>query len=371
MYRIAIQPDEISLPRGRGMQSFSKRWVARLREAGHEPVLVDANRPDFFEQVKGCDGFMWTIVQSAKIRPFGRRVLAALEHATDVPVFPSWETIWHFDDKIAQYYLLQAAGLPQPKTWVLWHRQDALDFCRTAAYPLVIKLASGIMSKNVQMLHDFDEAEYWINRMFGEGLVELEKPKVGGLSGVRRRARDALRLLARGYAPAPPERSEVQRGYVLIQEFLPGNEFDHRVTVVGNRAFAFRRLNRPGDFRASGSGRIEWDPKQIDPAMIRLAFTTQRKLGSQSLAMDGMYRDGRPVIIEISYIFDSWAVNACPGHWELRGEPEDGELEWVEGPMWPEDAMLDDFLELVRSRKEGAWSRPPRPHPEQELAASR
>ena len=354
MYRIAIQPDEVSLPRGRGKQSFSKRWVERLRQLGHEPVLVDANKNDFFERVATCDGFMWTILQATYSRHFGRRVLSALEHATSIPVFPSWQTIWHFDDKIAQYYLLRAAGFPTPRTWVFWYRHEAVEFCRTAKYPLVLKLASGIMSRNVEMIHDVAEAEYWINRMFGEGLVTLEKPKLGGLGGARKRVRDALRLLVKGLPPYPAPYSEIQRGYVMFQEFLPGNEFDHRVTVVGNRAFAFRRLNRPNDFRASGSGRIEWDPSKIDPAMVRLAFTAQSALEGQSFAMDGIYRDGKPVIVEISYIYDSWAVEACPGHWELRGEPEDGQLEWVEGRMWPEDAILDDFLALIDRRQRWA-----------------
>ena len=38
--------------------------------------------------------------------------MAALEHGMGIPVFPTWKTIWHFDDKIGQYYLLRAAGIP-------------------------------------------------------------------------------------------------------------------------------------------------------------------------------------------------------------------------------------------------------------------
>ena len=351
MYRIAIQPDHISLPRGRS-QSFSDRWIERLKELGHEPVVVDANKPEFFDRVADCDGFMWTILQSVDSRHFGRRVLAALEHGMGIPVFPSWETIWHFDDKIGQDFLLRAANIPAPKTWVFWYRRDALEFCRTATYPMVLKLAAGIMSRNVTLLRDFAEAEYWINRMFGAGVVTLEKPTLGGVSGVGRRVHDAVRLLAKGLPPHASPFAEIQRSYFLVQEFLAGNEFDSRITVVGNRAFGFRRHNRPGDFRASGSGRIDWDQTKIDPAMVRLAFGAQRKLGAQSLAIDGMYRNGQPVIGEISYIYEGWAVAACPGHWELHGEPEDGRLEWVEGSVRPDDAILDDFLALIASRRQ-------------------
>lgn len=359
MYRIAIQPDEVSLPRGK-RQSFSERWVETLRRQGHEARLVDANRPEFFDEVRACDGFMWTILQAVNSRHFGRRVLAALEHGMHIPVFPSWETIWHFDDKIGQYYLLRAADIPTPPTWVFWYRGDAVDFCRTARYPVVIKLASGIMSRNVQMLHNFEEAEYWINRMFGAGLVGLEKPEVHGLQDVRDRARSAVRFLVKGLTPSPASAfAEIQRSYVLLQEFLPDNAFDTRVTVIGNRAFAFRRHNRPGDFRASGSGRIDWDYTKVDPQMVRLAFAAQRKLSSQSLAIDGLYRDGKPVIGEISYIYESWAVAECAGHWELDGGDADGgELRWVEGHVWPEDAILEDFLATVDAHRRGKTESP-------------
>lgn len=50
-----------------------------------------------------------------------------------------------------------------------------------------------------------------------------------------------------------------EKKYILFQEYLPDNEFDTRVTVIGNRAFAFRRFNRKKDFKASGSGEIDYD----------------------------------------------------------------------------------------------------------------
>ena len=37
---------------------------------------------------------------------------------------------------------------------------------------------------------------------------------------------------------------QIDKNYIYFQEFIPGNEFDTRVTVIGDRAFAFRRMNR-------------------------------------------------------------------------------------------------------------------------------
>lgn len=350
MYRIAIQPENALLSSGRH-QSFSDRWVELLRQAGHEPRLVDADKPEFFEQLEGCDGFMWWYAHLPYPRHFARRIVSAVEHGKGIPVFPTWQTTWHFDDKIGQYYLLRAAGLPTPRTRVFWFRREAVEFCRAAGYPLVLKLAGGITSENVKLLKSFDEAEYWIGRMFDTGLVSLQRPALGGLRGARTRLKDSLRLLVKGVAPDPGRRSDLHRGYLLVQEFLPGNEFDTRITVIGNRAFGFRRFNRPDDFRASGSGRIDFDHTKVDLEIVRLAFQAQRKLRSQSLAIDGMYRGGERVIVEISYYYEGWALAACPGHWELRGDPVDGRLEWVEGAVRPDDAILEDFLALLDGRR--------------------
>ena len=354
MYRIAIQPEKQKLTSGR-YQAFSDDWVESLTRAGHEPVLVDAGKPDFFERVRACDGFMWWFAHLPYPRNFARRIIQALQHGMGIPLFPNWETIWHFDDKISQNFLLQAADIPTARTWVFWFRNDAIEFCRTAQYPLVIKLAGGITSENVRLLHDFAEAEYWIDRLFGAGTVALEKPTLDGINGARKRVKDGLRLMVKGLDPSPSRRNDLHRDYLMVQEFLPDNGHDTRITVIGNRAFGFRRFNRPDDFRASGSGRIDWDQSEIDLEFVRLAFRAARKLNSQSLAVDGLYRPGRQhVLVEISYYYEGWALHECPGHWEMRGDPESGQLEWVEGKVRPQDAILDDFLALVDSKHETA-----------------
>jgi hypothetical protein len=200
----------------------------------------------------------------------------------------------------------------------------------------VIKLWSGAASTNVRLVRSYQEAAGWIDRLFTRGVLNL----AGGtfqywkLSPGRLRA--AAHLLFHG-SPPGPQAWEVHRNYVLFQEFLEENSFDTRVTIIGNRAFAYRRFNRENDFRASGSGRIDNDPGQIDPAFVRLAFEVARKLRAQSCAMDGLWRGREPVVGEVSYTYVSRFVHDCPGHW-------DSELKWHEGKMWPEEAHVADFL---------------------------
>jgi glutathione synthase/RimK-type ligase-like ATP-grasp enzyme len=346
---LAIQPDHTLLTSGR-YQSFSIRWAEQIQRAGHRVREVDVLRPGLREQLLGCDGFMWWFPHMTFPRNCAKRVIAAVDHVMGMHTFPDLRTIWHFDDKIAQYYVLSAAAMPMPRTWTFWREEEALEFCRTASYPLVIKLSGGIVSENVRLLKSYREAAHWIQRLFRGGVVTLHDPNRSTVGKAYQRVRSAARMLIRGTGESFPRRFELQRDYLLVQEFLPGNGFDTRITVIGNRAFGFRRFNRPDDFRASGSGRIDWNPAAIDHDSVRLAFTAAQQLRTQSLAVDVLRREGKPVLTEISYYYEAWAVQACPGHWVLQGDAISAELQWVDGEMRPEDAILEDFLECLEVR---------------------
>src|SRR5690625_3021554 len=61
-----------------------------------------------------------------------RKILFALEHA-GVQVFPDFRTAWHFDDKVAQKYLLEAIGAPLVPSYVFYDKEQALTWVRATA----------------------------------------------------------------------------------------------------------------------------------------------------------------------------------------------------------------------------------------------
>jgi glutathione synthase/RimK-type ligase-like ATP-grasp enzyme len=318
-------------------QSFSARWRELALAKGFDVKALDARSRSFFQDVASCDAFMWRFGYSPLELQLGKRVVETIEQALKIPVYPSSHTAWHFEDKISQQYLLASAGLPIPTGNVFWSRKEALKYAECASYPFVAKLATGMRSRNVVLVRTEREAKNLIDRLFGPGMDSI-RPSSSRLGRLAGRKRLALKLLL----GRPLPRSH-QMGYFFAQEFLPGNTHDTRVTVIGNRAFAFRRFNRPGDFRASGSGRIDWDPTKIDVRTVKMAFDVAARLGTQSTAIDFLSKDGAPVILEISYTFGSWAVRDCPGHWLGPSSPEQPSLEWVVGSMRPEDAIFEDF----------------------------
>lgn len=339
---IAIQPDHQKLENPES-NSSSWHWSRLAAQYGYDVRLVDVRNDDIMEQLKDCHAFMWRHRHIYEDHIIARRLMPAIESGLGIPVYPDHPTAWHFDEKIAQKYLLEALGLPAPRTHLFWNRKSAEKFAGTATYPLVAKLTGGASAANVMLLKNVDEALNYIRRMFTSGAFSLNDDWGMETLSLGQRLRAARKLLTRGVHATHRKAPSLQTGYVLLQEFLPDNAFDTRVNIIGNRAFAFRRFNRPDDFRASGSGNMSLDPQAIDPAMLRLAFRVSLAVGMQCLAMDGLYRNGQPVIGEIGYTFISSTVHECPGHWELCGSPEDGTLNWVEGQMWPEEAQFADF----------------------------
>ncbi|MGH8232861.1 MAG: ATP-grasp domain-containing protein [Rhodanobacteraceae bacterium] len=345
--KIAIQADEV-VHRNGERQSYSRRWVELAAQQGITAVTVDAFAQDAIAQISACDAFMWRYDPAAHPRLYAKRLLYAIEEGLGMPVFPSLKSSWHFEDKIGQYYFLSAAGIPTPVTQIFWSRQQAERFCDSAEYPFVLKLAAGYQASNVRLVHDRDEALFYVDELFGHGVIGLGYRPASRPRLLLRRLR-AVSEIARGLNPfGPTAQAELEYGYFFAQEFLPGNDFDVRVTITGDRAFGFRRFNRPGDFRASGSGRIDWDPAQIGEAPVRFAYRVARQLGAQTVALDILRRSSEFVIVELTLAYASWAVRDCPGHWILKGEPGMGELEWVEGRMHPEDAIFSDFVAEVR-----------------------
>lgn len=325
--------------------SYSDRWIPRCEQSGIPFRRVDCLSTDIVSQCHGLEGVLWHWLHCDPCSQLvARQVIASLE-SMGLRVFPSIKTCWHYDDKVAQKYLLEAVGAPLIPTWVFTSESEATRWIERASWPKVFKLRSGAGSTNVRLVRSSAEASALCRQAFGEGFPAVSgyatdlRTRIGRTRGMGdflaklSRAPSSVRNARRARRQLPRE-----RGYIYFQEFLPGNDSDIRVTVIGDRAFGFTRGNRPGDFRASGSGRLVYDPEGIDPRCIEIGFRVADALGSQSVAFDFLLGESQePMIGEISYSFVSSAVHACGGYWDRQGV-------WHPEHVWPEDAILDDFL---------------------------
>lgn len=324
--------------------SFSDRWIKYCEKEKIEYKVVNAFDSNIIEQLKGYDIFMWHHHHAQyKDVLTAKRILFALEHA-GIKVFPDFRTGWHFDDKVAQKYLLEAIKAPLVPSYVFYDKQQALDWAKQTTYPKVFKLKGGAGASNVKLVRNYSQAKVLINRAFGRGFAQFDR-----LGYFKERfnkfksGKDTFIGVLKGFArifitPKFSKQQPPEKGYIYFQDFIPKNNCDIRVIIIGNKAFAIKRMVRENDFRASGSGNISYDPVQIRKIFIELAFKVNSKIGSSSIAFDFIVdEDGNPLIVEISYGYATKAYDRCPGYW-------DSDLKWHEGKFNPQEWIIESLI---------------------------
>ncbi|AHW60969.1 RimK-like ATP-grasp domain-containing protein [Draconibacterium orientale] len=330
--------------------SFSDIWIEHCIENGIHYKEVNCYNSNIISELKDCDGLMWHWdLTDYKSNLMARQLTQSLERI-NIKVFPDVDTSWHYDDKVGQKYLLEAIGVPLINTYVFFSKKDADNWLSRTTFPKVFKLRNGAGSSNVRLVKDKPEAERMINIAFGQGFSQTNPfARLKERIWMFRRDKNltsAQRLLtgvARIFVKNEIEKySQKEKGYIYFQDFIPQNEFDIRLVIVGTRCFGLRRFCRKGDFRASGSGLKDYDYTKIDTECIRIAFESAQKLNAQSVAFDFISHQGEYKIIELSYAFTS---HQFPGFWDQN-------LNWHKGSVSPQKFMIEDFVNsLVKVHK--------------------
>ena len=225
---IAIQTDDLPGPEATP-RCISPAMGRDNQGGGHEVRWVDVYRPDILQQLRGCSGFMWRHAHVAEMRQIARRLLPVIERDLRLAVYPDQRTCWHYDDKIIQGYLFEANGIPSPKTWVWYDRDQAIDWCnRVAEYPIVAKLWAGAGSVNVKLLGAADQAGRYVKQLFDRGVyareAELHRWGCDPVEAVACQCRCATRPGTVINLPDPYW--DVHHRYALFQQWLPGNDYD-------------------------------------------------------------------------------------------------------------------------------------------------
>lgn len=324
--------------------SFSSDWIAYCENNRIDYKIVNCYDNDIIHQVEDCGALMWHFSQShPKDILFAKQLMFALE-AAGKKVFPNFNTAWHFDDKVGQKYLLEAMNAPLVPSYVFYDKHEALKWVEQTDFPKVFKLRRGAGSAHVKLAKSKSEASTLIKRAFSGGFSQYDKVAnlkerwykySKGKKGFWYVMKGILRF---GNSPEFARVAGPERGYIYFQEFVPGNDFDIRVIVIDRKAFAIKRLVREDDFRASGSGRCLYEKHHFDKEIIRLSLEVAEKLKSQCLSLDYVFKEGTPLIVEISYGFPSKNfIEACTGYWDCN-------LNWHEGSFNAQGWMVESLL---------------------------
>jgi len=307
---------------------WTHEWERHCRDAGLEYSRIDGYSYNVMQTLRQFDIFLWhpgNYVLADMME--ARNILHAAKHLGLI-VFPDVPTAWHFDDKIAQSYILQAADAAIPDCWVFYLEAECVEWLKhEATYPLVAKLKSGSGSNNVTLLSKPSDAIRYARKAFSNGRNPAPsiffKAKSKAMSARSwatvidraKRIPEFLRTLscARGF---PNE-----RGYSYFQEFIPNDGYDLKIVVIGDKLSYLARRVRKNEFRASGGGDIFYDRSLVTSETRDEAYRICDLLGSQCMGFDMVVdsRDGRAYIVEMCFGFSRQSVLDAQGYWDRSG----------------------------------------------------
>lgn len=301
--------------------SFSDYWIDYCEEQNIPFIIVNPYKSDIIDQVKDCNILMWHFSHlNYKDALFAKQLLYSLEQA-GIKVFPNFETSWHFDDKLGQKYMFEAVNAPFVPSYIFYEKAEALDWIKTTTYPKVFKLRGGAGATNVMLVKTKWQGIRLVNRAFGRGFpfYNAHSKFKDVLSSFRQGECSVVMLLKSllkcVLTPHSMKYFHKECGYVYFQDFIPNNDTDTRIVVVGNKIIGERRGVRKNDFRASGSHILLPDISKVDIQCVKIAKQMSDILKLQVGVFDFVHRDSEPLLVEVSYGSDP-DYTECEGYWD-------------------------------------------------------
>lgn len=344
------KPDSIRVVVGLDKLGWHEKFIQALDEKKEQGIplqakTVNLEAHDWLEQIADADLILWKPnYMGIKSAALFKEKIYYLQYIAEKIVVPNFQTIWHFDSKVAQSYLFSHHKIKSPRTVVSMDYDDAAQVCAKSKFPLVFKLSYGAGSKNVQLIDDLSKAQKQLRKIFSVPIYDEEKRKLS--SGVKVMLRHFWKkwLWYRTIRRLYEKYENVAASY--FQEFIPGNTADLRITVIGDRyAFGFWRKNRPGDFRASGSGLVDYE-RPIPQEALKYCLDLSHKMDFDSMCYDLLFQEDGFVITEMSYGYKEEAIFDAPGHYFYH----DDSLDFIEGHMWPQQLWVDWALSRLHQQ---------------------
>jgi len=302
----------------RNMRYFASLDVDRIRDVltdlGHAVEVLEFAELDLS---KGNLAGMYVIYTSSEdnsafYKRFIEGKIVGLEMLGAHPIPRLGLLLAHHDkatmESVRHALLGSATGQPASRAFgtLEEYRRYGQDWPSESA---VLKPSHGAGSRGVALVHDRRSALRAVRRLTRSSTMPETALEY------------ARRLRRRNYVPR-----SLHRRAVVIQQFLPGLQGDFKVLRYGQRFYALARANRPGDFRASGSGRLDYAPERTTDMtpILDAAKAWSDVLGSPYCSLDIAYDPAagvEPHLIEFQCVmFGPATAENSTGFYDLTDE---------------------------------------------------
>ncbi len=318
-----------------------------------EWVVVDITRADWLSGADWSqfDGLLATppaFTMPFKIL-FDERV-NILHTVLGIPVYPSLPEILIYENKKYLSYWLEVNQIPHPKTWVFYHEKEVLDFLATTSLPIVGKTNIGASGRGVTIIKNRSEAIHYVRNTFsGKGVARDLTPKWRRKGFVKRVFKKLFHLseLKAKIHQYQSQRADVQKDFVIFQEFIP-HSYEWRCVRIGDSFFAHKKMVK-GE-KASGSLIKGYDNPPLSLMDFLREVTEKYHFLSQAVDIFET-QDGRYLVNEMQCIFGQsdlyqMLVDGEPGRYVYA----DGEWIFEPGDFNRYESFLlriDHFIDIL------------------------
>lgn len=198
-------------------------------------------------------------------------------------------------------------------------KEEFVDAIDGVEFPCVYKSAEGAGSKGVALFKTKEQALRFVEH---ENINRVITTKEKIIHKIKEKEISSLH-------------SNYRRKFI-IQNYVPGLSGDFKVLVFGDKYYALSRQNRDNDFRASGGGRLNYEP-DLPSGIFDFAKSIFDALNVPILSLDIAYDGKRFYLIEFQCLHFGTATLEYSTHyhtldnnrWTRHEETSDLEKEYV------------------------------------------
>lgn len=224
-----------------------EKWIfAALEQRGVDYERLD-DRKVFFDLEYPGEWQQFDAILERSIRYSSGLNILRILNAWGIPTINSAKVAEICGDKLATSAALKQAGLPQPRTFLAFAPEAALEAIETMGYPVVLKPVVGSWGRLLAKVNDRDAAE-----------AILEHKSILG---------------------------SVQHSVFYIQEYIKKPGRDIRIFVVGDQAVTAIYRKSPHWITNTARGG-EGEVCQITPELAEISVKAAQAVGGGVLAID-------------------------------------------------------------------------------------
>lgn len=330
--------------------SWSMAWVQHCKDNNVFYKIINPYKIGVIKELMDFDIVLWHYSNySFKDMLMAKNILFTLEDQGKI-VFPSFKDAWHFDDKLAETYLLESINAPIPQSFYYYNLDDLEQAIsnKEVSFPIIAKLRNGSGSHNVKKLNNAEELISYGKKMFTSGLssapslIYKASSNIKSSKSLKTFVNRAKRIPKFLRSLSNAKKFNVERGYVYLQDFVPNEGYDLKIVVVGDKLSFIGRNIRQGEFRASGGGDLFYDKDKVTQNVINSAFKASDDLGFRCMGYDYVVnsKTAEGKIIEISYGFSYQAVLQAGGYFDKKGK-------WYNEPLNVPNEIIKNLKRLI------------------------